>query len=288
MSFDRTKDFLRPFGYALLGATAAISLLVINTTANKGINPRPFNGFTLEQVVKSRNYPRKFFDKHPNYKKHLEVLSETEPDFNTKLKNASDNVLFWYLNKLKTATKKQNLDSGKAMYPYDLIAKGWPGSCSEGTVVMYENMKNTVRIKEGTVKHYLLLFTINATKNVHLDSHVIYMAEITREDKTKEYRIGGINPFEDPMMSYKTPEDAIRRNVNYFRTYAFGGLTDRGILFGPDRVAIIDPETYNVELRVSRAKTPASKQAEAEAIQQRVMNLFERVSQDYSDLSQTK
>ena len=272
---------VKPVLSALAGAIFVVSVGTATVAVKGRINPRPYAGYTLAQLIEQKLYDKDFFDKNPDYRKHMARLSGNEPDLEKKLKSAWENAIYWYAPKAHTSTAAEQSEAGFAMYPYNLIATGKSGNCSEGSVIVGENVRNVVRYKGDRVRNYLLLVTYKASKPIHISGHALHLTEITRKDGGKRYRIGGINAFEDPSIEYKSVEEALERNTNYFRHYAYGGLTDAGILFGPDRWAMIDLDEHEIDLSQINAGSIDEITEKSKKIQRKLDQIFEQKARDY-------
>ena len=148
--------------------------------------------------------------------------------------------------------KKGDRETGQGMDAYSDVVKGFPGSCTEGSVAFWANMK---KLRENPVtgdqfNHYLLLVTYERSDLGNMAGHCLYLGERTDIEKNKHYFLGGINSFEDPRVEYDSIEAAVEANTDAFRFY--GSELKHDIMFRPKFYCVLDPRDAE-RLRLQRA-----------------------------------
>lgn len=206
---------------------------------------------TWPEVISKELYSGKIFDEKQTVEEHMEILEKSfgKGDINAFKFTLWKYVQFWY------GEKQTDAETGDGMEAYSDIVKGIPGSCTEGSVAFWANMK---KIREDPItgdkfNHYLLLVTYKRTDKKAIAGHCLYLGERTDKEGNKKYFLGGINMFENPLVEYDSIEEAIKGNTDLFRYYSYRGLTD-GTATGervcviPNKFDVIDPRDIGVDL----------------------------------------
>ncbi len=280
-----------------IGAAAAVPALFAFELFRNTYEPRRpnFDCLTILQSIEKPWYELwdRRLDNERSLDSHMDFLDDNIDDFDQFRKDVWDYVTFWYRPKTSAA------DDGLGMKTYEEVCRGEPGSCTEGAFAFWANMRQRVELpKTGEkLEHYLLLVTYEKSDMKNTASHCLYLGERIRKDGSKAVDIGGINPFEDPLVEYDTIEQAIEANTNHFRMYGYSNLHEernpqgRRVMVRPQRYCVIHPErdlhvdimhsaqgTLNV---IIEGKDPRDTQAEA--LQRRFMDFFDRHAQMYKE-----
>lgn len=244
---------------------------------------------TLPQVVERELYDEKIFDEKQTVEEHMEILEESlRRGINDFEYNLWKYVQFWY------GKKQTDAETGDGMEAYSDIVKGIPGSCTEGSVAFWANMK---KIREDPLtgdkfNHYLLLVTYLRTDRAAIAGHCLYLGERIDKKGNKKYFLGGINPFENPLVEYDSIEKAIEGNTDLFRKYAWKGLTDgtetgKKVCVIPNKFCVVDPRDVGVDLVYGddRLNKPVqgkdARETYAEFRQRKLMEHFKEHAKEY-------
>jgi hypothetical protein len=243
--------------HTIIIAAAVVPAYFAYTTSQPDHTPRRNGGFTdLERLGKAWWDVRDnglYLDKNPEVRPHIDRLLPPykELDLEDALSRVWKYINFWY------SPKFQQADDGLGMKPFSEIVKGVQGSCTEGSFAAYAALSRISDLANGEIlKSRIMLITYEKSDRTVAAGHCLYLGEIVKKDKTSEFFVLGINPFENPDVRYNSIEDAIEANTNDLRMYVWPEFLERDtskerhqrVAVRPQKHLVINPAALGINI----------------------------------------